>query len=77
MSLERRVEGMTRIWRRIEEVKADYQAAGFHNGSKESNAAVADLLRQYEFLGRIVGKATCETADRLGKRWIFWILASS
>jgi len=45
---------------KVEELKANYQSAGFPAGSQETNAAVMDLLRQYEFLGRIVGKCLYE-----------------
>ncbi|MCJ1244029.1 hypothetical protein MMC30_001226 [Trapelia coarctata] len=44
----------------IEEQKANLRHLNFAEGSPEWNEGIRDLLRQYEFLGRVVGKCLYE-----------------
>jgi len=44
----------------VEERKATLQQALYKEGSPEWNANIRDLLRRYEFLGRIIGKCLYE-----------------
>lgn len=44
----------------VEERKATLQQALYREGSPEWNANIRDLLRRYEFLGRIIGKCLYE-----------------
>ncbi|KAK5174179.1 ubiquitin-protein ligase (E3) [Saxophila tyrrhenica] len=44
----------------LEDLKLKWQSMGFPQNHPESRAAVKELLQQYEFLGRIIGKCLYE-----------------
>ena len=44
----------------VEERKAFLREAGLREGSSEWNVQIRDLLRRYEFLGRVIGKCLYE-----------------